>query len=282
MFHGYTQNMENNKTVLDYYEANSEDQRLYTIHQIEFIRTKEIIARYLPDRPIRIIDLCGAVGHYAYWLAEMGHEVHLLDLSPRHIEKAQENRKKYNADLKNIETGDARSIKYKDETFDMVLLMGALYHLQAREDRIQCLSEAHRILKNGGIAVFAYISRFAPLMESFQNGRIQDPQKQIAVEQELYDGKHTNPEKNPVDFTTAYFHSTDEIYTELLQTKFKDIVLYAVEGFARLIDKEAYLHDEKKLKTLLYNIGLIEQNMELMGMSDHKLAVCKKQGSRAG
>jgi len=268
--------MENNKTVLDYYEANSEDQRLFKIHQIEFIRTKEIISRYLPDKPIKIIDLCGAVGHYAYWLAEMGHEVHLLDLSPGHIEKAKENRKIYNADLKNIEIGDARNIKYNDETFDIVLLMGALYHLQVREDRIQCLKEVNRILKNGGIAIFAYISRFAPLMECFQNGRIEDPKIQTAVEHELFDGKHNNPEKNPVDFTTAYFHSTEEIYTELSQTKFKDIVLYAVEGFARLIDKEIYLNDEKKLKTLLYNINLIEQNMELIGMSDHKLAVCKK------
>jgi len=268
--------MENNETVLDYYETNSEDQRLLKIHKIEFIRTKEIISRYLPNKPIKIIDLCGAVGHYAYWLAEMGHEVHLLDLSPKHLERAKENRKLYKADLKNIEVGDARNVKYEDGTFDIVLLMGALYHLQEKEDRIQCLKETNRILKNGGIAIFAYISRFAPLMESFQNGRIEDQKIQITVEQELYDGKHHNPEKNLVDFTTAYLHSTDEIYTELSQAKFKDIVLYAVEGFTRLVNKDIYLNDEQKLKTLLYNINLIEQNMELMGLSDHKLAICKK------
>ena len=152
--------MENNNPVIEFYEKiEDEDERIYR-SPLEFIRTKEIISRFLPEKPIKIIDLCGASGHYSYWLAEKGHEVHLRDLSQRHIDEAKNNETRYKTKLSSISLCDARSIKSENEEFDMVLLMGALYHLQEKEDRLLCLNEVYRILKNGGTAVFAYICRY--------------------------------------------------------------------------------------------------------------------------
>ena len=60
--------MEDNKTVLDFYEIYDEDSREYRA-PLEFIRTKEIISRYIINRMYKIIDICGASGAYSYWLA---------------------------------------------------------------------------------------------------------------------------------------------------------------------------------------------------------------------
>jgi len=203
--------MEDNKTVLDFYQSNNEDGRIEK-NPIEFIRTKDIILRNLPEKPIKIIDLCGASGHYAYWLAQMGHEVHLMDLSPKHIEEAKCNKLKYNVELASTLCGDARSLSYNNESFDMVLLMGALYHLQEREDRIKCQREVYRILKNNGIAVFAYCSRYASMLDGFKRRRADDPIYCEIMDEGMSTGKHKNPGNKHKYFTNAFFHSTNDIY----------------------------------------------------------------------
>ncbi|MCL2835102.1 MAG: class I SAM-dependent methyltransferase [Treponema sp.] len=269
--------MENNNSVLEYYESYDEDGRIDR-DSLEFIRTKDIVLRNLPKNPIKIIDLCGASGHYAYWLAEMGHEVHLMDLTPKHIDQAKNNQSKYKAKLASMTIGDARFLPYENETFDMVLLMGALYHLQENEDRLKCLREAYRILKNGGTAIFAYISRYASMMDGFKYGYINDPVFCQIMDNDILTGRHNNPENTEGYFTNAYFHTKNEVYNELITAKFSDIIFYGVEGFASLIsNSDEYLRDENKLKKLLHYLRLVEQDMEITGISPHWLAVCKKQ-----
>ena len=270
--------MENNDPVLQFYEKYENEDNRVNRSPLEFIRTKELIDRALPERKIKIMDLCGATGHYAYWLAEKGHEVHLRDLSPRHIAEAKANEKMYSASLASIACGDSRSIDCEDDSFDMVLLMGALYHLQEKKDRLQCLRETNRILKPGGTAVFAYISRHASMLDGFLRGFINDPSFRKIVDTDIATGSHENPENNPDYFTNAYFHTSAEIFSELLQTNFCNILLFAVEGFGIMFNHEEYMKDEQKLKTLLHYIRITEQNMEMIGISDHQLAICKKYG----
>jgi ubiquinone/menaquinone biosynthesis C-methylase UbiE len=267
--------MENNSSVMEFYENYNENERINR-DVLEYIRTKDIILRNLPKDPIKIIDLCGASGHYAYWLAEMGHEVHLMDLSPKHIIEAKKNEQKYSSRLASMTTGDARSLNFGDGSFDMVLLMGALYHLQEKEDRLLCLKEVYRILKNGGTAVFSYISRYSAMLDGFISGFIFNSLDNSKMDLKILTGKHNNPENKPGNFTTAYLHTTNDIFEELLYEKFCDIVLYAVEGFGGLINKEKYLDNNDKLEKLLYYLRLTEQNSEMIGISFHQLAICKK------
>jgi ubiquinone/menaquinone biosynthesis C-methylase UbiE len=266
--------MENNEPVKDYYEAYNEDERLKRDF-IEFARTKDIISRNLPDKPLKIIDLCGASGHYAYWLAEMGHEVHLMDLTQKHIIEANNNQAKYNAKLASITCGDARSLDFEDDSFDIVLLMGALYHLQEKEDRLLCLKETHRILKNNGTGIFSYISRYAYLLDGFTKGFIHN-QDNDSIDKKILTGKYDNPENKKGRFTHAYSHTIQDIYEELLFAKFSDIILYAVQGFGSLINNEEYINDTGKMKKLMYYLRYTEQNMDMIGISSHQLAICKK------
>lgn len=226
--------MENNDEVFQFYENYNEDEGIER-HPIEFIRSKEIISRHLFSEPMKIVDLCGASGHYAYWLAKMGHEVHLMDLSGKHIKETIANKEKYNVELSSVKQGDARSTGFKNETFDMVLLMGALYHLQEKDDRIKCIKETRRILKQGGIAIFSYISRYASILDGFTKELINDPLYLEIMENDYYTGIHKNIGDKTKYFTNAYFHTTKEIYDELLYSKYSNIIVYGVECFSTLL-----------------------------------------------
>jgi len=59
--------------ILDYYDSYDERNRVLERHRLELLRSQEIIARYLPGHPIRIIDIGGAAGAYSFWLAGLGH-----------------------------------------------------------------------------------------------------------------------------------------------------------------------------------------------------------------
>jgi len=57
--------------------------------QLEFERTKEILAWHLPAPPARVLDVGGAAGAYSLWLASLGYEVHLIDTSARLVAEAR-------------------------------------------------------------------------------------------------------------------------------------------------------------------------------------------------
>lgn len=77
--------------ALAHYEQGQEAQRLFkNTGQLELVRTQELLSRYLPPPPGVIFDVGGGSGVYAFWLAQQGYEVHLIDAVPLHIEQARE------------------------------------------------------------------------------------------------------------------------------------------------------------------------------------------------
>ncbi|MDR2897753.1 MAG: class I SAM-dependent methyltransferase, partial [Spirochaetaceae bacterium] len=146
--------MDNNK-VYQFYETQFDEGGRFASNPLEYIRSQEIIKRVLTKPHCMIADIAGAVGAYSYWLTELGHKVHLLDLSPKHIEQAKAYGEKHNIELSSLTCGDARQLPYGTNTFDAALLMGALYHLQESDDRMKCIAECHRVLKPGGKAILS-------------------------------------------------------------------------------------------------------------------------------
>ena len=143
---------DNYNEILEFYNSGAEIGRLERgIGKIEYERTKEIILRYLPKERATIYDVGGGVGVYSKWLGDLGHEVHLIELSPYAVDYAKNNDASANSIIHNIEVGDARNINKPDESADIVLLMGPMYHLVNIEDRVKALNEAKRVLKKGGL-----------------------------------------------------------------------------------------------------------------------------------
>ena len=141
---------------------------------LELARTQLLLERYLPAPPAVIADVGGGPGRYALWLAERGYRVHLVDAMPLHVEQARAADRPHAA-LASAEVGDARALRLADACADAVLLMGPLYHLQERADRVQALAEARRVCRPGGVVIAAAISRFASMLDGMRWEFLADP-----------------------------------------------------------------------------------------------------------
>src|SRR6266700_5473957 len=96
--------------------------------QLEQFRSRELILRHAPEPPAVVLDVGGAAGAYAFWLAERGYEVHLVDAVPRLIDIARDRNEHATRPLASCRVADARALPDADNTASMVLLLGPLYH----------------------------------------------------------------------------------------------------------------------------------------------------------
>jgi ubiquinone/menaquinone biosynthesis C-methylase UbiE len=258
--------------VVAYYSNYDEQSRLAQgLGQVEFIRTQSILHRYLGPPPAVVLDVGGAAGRYACWLAKQGYQVHLVDPVPLHIEQAQAaSAAQPEAPIASCTLGDARRLEFSNESADAVLLLGPLYHLIEAQDRRRALAEAYRVLKPGGRLFAAGISRFASTIDGLVTGYFQDPAFQQIMYGDLESGQHRNPTKHPGYFTETFFHHPGELKAEVAGAGFDVAGLLAVEGISYLmLDFDANWAIEANRAFLLEIIGKIEREPSLIGASPH-------------
>lgn len=243
---------------------------------LEFVRTRELLGRFLPRPPAIVIDVGGGPGAYAVPLAAEGYEMHLLDPVALHIEQALTAARSDGTALAGAIVGDARRLPYPDANAHAALLLGPLYHLTEWPDRLAALHEAHRVLCPGGVLVAAAVSRFASTFDGLARGFLVDQRFEEIVDRDVRDGQHRNPEPEarPEWFTTAYFHRPDELRHELEEAGFDVEAVLAVEGPAAFRPQlDAWLTDLTRKQALLRAIGRVEAEPSLLGASAHLLAV---------
>jgi ubiquinone/menaquinone biosynthesis C-methylase UbiE len=264
--------------IIDHYQEVDEDSRLRTgCSQLEFARTQELVLRYLPPVPATILDVGGGSGVYAAWLASQGYEVNLVDIVPKHIEEALARSVAQERPIASMRVGDARKLEHNDHSVDAVLLLGPLYHLTEKNDRLSCLNEAFRVLRIGGVVFAAAISRFASLLDSLSHGFFEQADFAPILDGDLRDGQHRNPTGRPDYFTTAYFHRPDELTSELSASGFRLQELAAVEGPGWLAkDFDRLWGDVGQRERLLQCVRRVEHEPTLLGVSAHIMAVGKK------
>ncbi len=269
--------------ILDFYDAGVEIARLNTgIGKIEFERSKEIILRCLGNERLTVFDVGGGTGEYSRWLAEMGHEVHLLELSPKNVEYAREINAGLKKPIHTIEVADALDLKRPDESADIVLLMGPLYHLVEKADRIKSLKEAKRVLKKQGMLIAAAISRYGSALWGLsvfgqKNNYIDDSAFLEMIDRELADGQHIRPPQYPSFIARAFFHLPGELKEEIASVGFRNEKIMSVEGPIWIVPAfEEKWADEDSRKKLLDISKKVESHENIMGMSPHLLAVAQK------
>jgi ubiquinone/menaquinone biosynthesis C-methylase UbiE len=267
------------RAVRSYYEQFDERERLDAgPGQIEFVRTQEILRRLLPPPPAVILDVGGAAGRYACWLAREGYEVHLVDPVARLVEQAREaSASQLDAQITSCTVGDARSLDFDAATADALLLFGPLYHLVEIEDRLAALREALRVLRPGGLLCAVGISRFASAIDGMVRGFLQDPQFVQIVEDDLRDGRHRNPTGNIHYFTEAYFHHPDELRAEVEQVGFEFRQTLAIDGVGGMVlELERYWREKTLRERILEVLRKLEAEPALIGASPHIMAVARK------
>jgi SAM-dependent methyltransferase len=156
-----------------------------------------------------------------------------------------------------------------------VLLLGPLYHLPDRADRVRALAEARRAVRPGGLVVAATINRLAPVHDMSRVDRFTRPAIRAAATEAAATGV-----LNPVDgmgFTTAYLHHPTEVPGEFTDAGLTGVTRYSVEGALWLLaDLEARLTDPERRAPLLDAIRLGESDPSMLGACGHLLTAGRR------
>ena len=261
--------------ILEYYRRGGESVRLSSgAGRLEFLRTLDVLTRVLPPPGATVLDVGGATGVYAGPLAAAGYRVHVVDPVPEHVATAS------TVDGVTASVGDARWLAQPDASVDAVLLLGPLYHLVERDDRVRAWREAGRVVRPGGPVVAASVSRYAALFDGFVKGFYADPRFRRVVETVLDTPGRWNPEPDTAWFTTAYFHHPDELPSEVRDAGLVPDRVVMTESPLWMMgtDLDALLAEPSAVDPMLDLLRQVESEPSLLGASSHLLTVARRPG----
>jgi S-adenosylmethionine-dependent methyltransferase len=259
-----------------YYNSDPERERCrLEEHRLEYDLTWRYLERYLPCQG-SILEVGAATGRYTLELAKRGYAVTAVDLSAALIEECRKSIADERLERQvRLLVADARDLgPLAEKGFDVVLLMGPLYHLVAEADRKAALKQAYDRLREGGIIFSAFISRFGILGDLLKNvpGWIEN---QAEVRALLERGKR--PDDSPPGGFRGYFAQISEIAPLHEAIGFETLALAGVEP-AISADDESYNQLQGKQRQLWLDL-LYEMSAErsIIAASRHLLYIGRKR-----
>lgn len=258
-----------------YYNKFNEEKRLDRRHgRVEFVTSMKYIHKYLDEiavrsgrtaEQIKIMDIGAGTGRYCVPLSEEGYDVTAVELVRHNLGLL----KAKNSTVKAYQGNAVKLSRFADETFDLTLLFGPMYHLHTEEDKLKALSEAKRITRSGGIILAAYImNEYSVITYAFKERNIIR-----ALEEGMLDGQ---------------FHCTDRANTLYSFMRLEDIALLnekagltrvqiiAADGAANYMRREMNALTEEEFGHFIeYHLSTCER-MDLMGASSHTVDILRK------
>ena len=257
----------NEENLINYYNKFNEDKRLTHRHGIvEYETTMKYIKEYLKNmNNPKIIDIGAGTGKYSVALANEGYDVTAVELVKHNLMTLKAKNSPVKAYL-----GNAINLaKFKDNSFDMVLLFGPLYHLISKDNKLKALMEAKRIVKEDGlILVSYYMNEYAIITHGFKDNNILDAIKN----KEIDDTFHVTPKQTDL-YSMVRLEDIDEL-NKLYNLK--RIKILAQDGPSDYIRPIINKMDDETFKTYMnYHFSTCERK-ELLGASSHVLDILKK------
>jgi ubiquinone/menaquinone biosynthesis C-methylase UbiE len=260
----------------EYYNKFNEEKRLNSRHgQVEFITSMKYIHKYLDmiasesgkDKShIRILDVGAGTGRYSIPLAEEGYDVTAVELVKHNLGRLRQK-----CSLVKAYQGNATKLsRFSDDTFDLTLVFGPLYHLHAEDDKIKALSEAKRVTKKGGIILAAYImNEFSVITYAFKEKHIEEALQNGMLDESF----HCTDKANPL-YSFLRLEDLDALNHNVGLTR---IQIIAADGAANYIRPFLNaLSQEEFAHFIDYHLATCER-MELMGASGHTVDILKKE-----
>ena len=257
----------NEKNLIEYYNKFNENKRLDRRHGIvEYTTAMKYIKRYLKkfNNP-QIIDIGAGTGKYSIELANMGYNVTAVELVKHNLMTIKKNSTKVNTIL-----GNAINLKkIKDNSYDIVILFGPMYHLISDEDKIKALNEAKRIAKpNGYIFISYYMNEYAIIKHGFMEKKIKESIKNDLVDKNF----HITP-KNTDLYSMVRLEDINK-YKNIVGLK--RVKILSQDGPTDYIRKYINDLDEEEFSIYInYHLSICERK-ELLGSSSHILEILKK------
>ena len=250
-----------------YYNKFNEDKRLLSRHgQVEYITSMKYIHSVLTeyDQP-KIIDIGAGTGRYSVALAEEGYDVTAVELVKYNLGIL----KKKGSTVKAYQ-GNAMNLKrFEDESFDVALLFGPMYHLFSHEDKLKALSEAKRVTRTGGTILVAYcMNEYCVLMYAFKEGHL----KECINEGRLTEDFHSvSSDKDLYDYVRI--EDIDRLNQEAGLSRVKIISPDGPTDYMRSVINA--MDDETFNEYIRYHLSVCERQ-DLIGAGAHTLDIVKK------
>lgn len=270
-----TQTPDEDSVLQAHYALGAEESRLsHGAGLLEFERTKELILRYLPAPPGVVADIGGGPGAYSLWLASLGYEVEHRDLVRLHIEQLTS---RMETGLRiSAAVGDARALDLADACVNAALMLGPLYHLTEYQDRVDALTELYRVVRPGGLAFVAAISRWSARVGGVLAEKMYEPFPQVLDLVDEVERTGILPPLFPGNFA-GYLHTPRQLHDDVEAGGFEVLGVVAVEGPAAILpDLDERMADGRDRGVLLDCVRAVEEVPELLGASPHLLAIARR------
>lgn len=243
-----------------YYNKFNEDHRLTTRHGIvEFTTSMKYIHDFIPDgEKLKILDVGAGTGRYSIALSREGHNVTAVELVERNL-KVLESKHEH----VNCWPGNAMDLSFlEDDTFDITLLFGPMYHLMSEEEKLKAFLEARRVTKNGGHIFVAYVMNdYSVITYCFKQNKIKECIEKKSLTEDFH--QIVTP-----DDLYSYLRLED---IDALNKKagLKRVKIIAADGAADYMRRELNALDEESFNYFIqYHLANCERP-ELLGASSH-------------
>ena len=257
----------NEKELITYYNKFNEDKRLTTKHgNVEFLTAIKYISEYLNDydNP-KIIDIGAGTGIYSNYFEKLGYDVTAVELVKHNLKVIE----KKNSNIKAYQGNALKLKKFKDNSFEITILFGPMYHLLSMNEKIQALNEAKRITKdNGLIFISYYMNEYAIINYGFIEGNINNSIKNNLVDKSF----HIIHDKDNL-YSMVRLEDIDYLKDVCSLTRVK---ILAQDGPTEYLKKTINNMDNETYETYLQYHFKICERYELLGASRHILDILKK------
>lgn len=230
--------------------------------RVEFLNTIRYINQYLKPGT-RIMDIGAGAGEYSIHFAKEGYTVDALELSDANVEAFK---KKITPEMPlTLTQGTALDLSaFEDNYYDVVLLMGPLYHLHNKEDSAKAISEAKRVCKEDGVILFAFINHDMVFMS------------ELGYNHHYFKTGDYNPETMRLHDFPFVFYTVEESRQLLEANQVTIEKAIAQDGISELHASIIDEFDDYEYAQYLKYVEMTCEKPSMLGMSNHLLYIGRK------
>lgn len=255
-------------SIIEYYNNYDEDGRLLKKNRLpEYLTTMRYIEKYLTSGA-KIIEIGAGTGRYSLELADRGYDITAVELVPHNIE-IMKKKVKPNHNIR-IYEGNACNLSFiESNSYDIVLLLGPMYHLFTADDKHKALSEAIRVAKKGGVIYSSYCNNDTCMYKMFYKKRILNYLDSGLIKEDY----HAESSPNMV-FELYRKPDIDELMKNYNVTRLHFV---GVDMLSYLYNNKLNMLNKREFEEYMKFLSTICEREDLVGFSIHMLDIFKKE-----